>query len=62
MRQGHRRRRPRQAKLFEVPSDQPRWQELPLHVRREVIQELARLLESGRRSESRSGSKELGDE
>lgn len=62
MQEGHRRRRPSQGELFETPSDRPRWQELPLHVRSAVIQELARLLGSQRRQQPQGGVQEVGDE
>ena len=61
MQPGHRQRQPCQAKLFETPSDQPCWQELPLRVRKTVIQELARLLGSIWHP-PQSGSREVGDE
>ena len=54
-----RQRQPRQAELFETPNDQPCWQDLPLRVRRAVIQELARLLGS---TQPQRGSREVGDE
>ena len=62
MRPGHRRRLPSQAELFETPSDRPRWEDFPFHVRSLVIQELARLLESARRQQPRGESQEVGYE
>lgn len=61
MRSGHRRRLPSQAELFETPRDRARWEDLPLHVRRLVIQELAHLLTSARR-EPRGEVQEVGNE
>ncbi len=62
MQQGHKRRGPRQAELFETPSDRPSWLELPLQVRSAVIQELARLLRSPQRQQPQGGDQEVGDE
>ena len=62
MQEGHRRRRPSQAELFDTPSDRPKWLELPLHARSTVIQELARLLVPPQRQQDRDGVQEVGDE
>lgn len=62
MQPGHRQRQPRQAELFETPSDRPSWLELPLHVRSAVIQELARLLGSLQHLQPQSEGREVGDE
>lgn len=56
-----RQRQPRQAELFEAPSDRPSWMELPLQVRSAVIQELARLLGSLRHLHPEEG-REVEDE
>lgn len=62
MQPGHRKRQPYQAELFETPSDQPCWLELPIRVRSAVVQDLARFLGSLRHPQPQSESQEVGDE
>ena len=62
MQQGHRQRMPRQGKLFETPSDRPRWTQIPLDVRRTVTEQVARMLRQQGRQQTERAVREVGDE
>jgi hypothetical protein len=62
MQQIDRQRAPIQGKLFELESDRPRWQQLPLEVRRTVTELLVLMLSQERRQRSGSAEKEVENE